>query len=137
MQCTQEYSSQFGSYVAFSNSATASSSEFATVATPTYPVIINITLVNSVALWQIGLRGRVAPGAGYFNAWQLRASTDAITYVTLINSTTILDNNVKYFQVSPVNTNTFKYFQLYFTASATGNSPGLSWCQLYQYDTLY
>ena len=137
VQCTQEYNNQFQSYLAFSFTQAATNSEFACVTTPTYPVIMNISLQNAASIWQIGIRGRVAPGAGYFNEWQLRASNDAITYVTLINSTTILDNNVKYFNVSPVNTNAFKYFQLYFTSAATGNSPGLSWCQLYHYDSLY
>ena len=116
--------------------------EFAIVTNPTWPVIVQIQLNVAVPVWQIAMRGRIGASSA-FTAWQLRGSVDGTAYVTLINSTQILTGGLGsatptyLVPVSPPNTNAFKYFQLYFTAANGTSSPGLSYCQLYQYDSLY
>ena len=140
--CSQDYNSQFRAWQMFAHGLANGSNDFATVVSPTYPVIVQIQLANAVSIWQIAIRGRISVSSA-FTAWQLRGSVDGTTYVTLINSTQTLTSGVGsvtpiyLIPVSPVNTNAFKYFQLYFTAANGTSSPGISYCQLYQYDTLY
>ena len=140
--CTQDYNAQYRAWLMFAQGEDNGTNEFAAVNNPTFPVIVQIDLANPAAIWQIAIRGRIGVSAAY-TAWQLRGSVDGATYVTLINSTQTLTSGlgsatpIYLVPVSPVNTNTFKHFQLYFTAAHGTSSPGIAYCQLYHYDSLY
>jgi len=97
---------------------------------------LRIKCPEAVNIWRIALKARSGFPGRDITAWNLTASNDNTTFVTLLTSTTALlgaATTPTFFEVTP--SEAFRYYRLNITASIGSDDVGVQVFQLYTYST--
>lgn len=109
--------------------------EWATLVAPTVavPQWVTIQLPFALRIWRLDIMGRNGQPQ-YFTNWTLQASNDGTNFTILYTSTDTIDNTIRTYQIDSLVS--YSYYKFNGTASIGGNNIGLSYLQLFSFDTV-